>query len=83
MVIDPDVEVVAVEVGGDGRQRRTDDGLVERAEEEAEHDREEDLHLLAVAQAERGILLERSETSHRLQLGSGSIGQSFPWAWLA
>ena len=43
---DPDVEVVAVELGDDRGQRRTDDRLVEGAQEQPEHDREEDLQLL-------------------------------------
>ena len=55
----PDVVVVARQLGHDGRQRRTDDGLVERAEEQAEHDREEDLHLRAMTQAEGRVFLER------------------------
>ena len=79
----PDVVVVATEVGDDGRQRRTDDRLVECAEEETEHDREEDLHLLAVTQAEGGILLDASEPSRRLRRGMLPWVQSFPWDWWA
>ena len=55
----PDVVVVATQLGHDGRQGRADDGLVERAQEQPEHDREEDLQLLAVRQAEGGVVLER------------------------
>src|SRR6185312_5101821 len=43
----------------DGGERRPDDRLVEGAEEEPEHDREEDLHLRAVAQAEGGVVRDR------------------------
>ena len=55
----PDVDVVACELGHDRRQGRTDDRLVERAQEQAEHDREEDLHLRALAQTKRWIFGER------------------------
>ena len=55
----PDVVVVARQLGHDGWQRRTDDRLVEGAEEQAEHDGEEDFHLRPVAQAESRIILER------------------------
>ena len=55
----PDVVVVATQLGHDGRQGRADDGLVERAQEQPEHDREEDLQLLAVRQAEGGVVLQR------------------------
>ena len=69
----PDVVVVAAQLGDDGRQGGADDGLVEGAEEQAQHDREEDLHLLAVAEAEgriffetRHVLLCRWECFHGL-----------------
>ena len=79
-MIGPDVVVVAAELGDDGRQRRTDDGLVERAKEQAEHDREEDLHLLAVAQPEGGILLERRGEPADFGGNASMSAQSLPWA---
>ena len=46
-----------------GGQRRADDRLVEGAEEQRQHDREQDLHLRAVAQAQRGVVLERGRVA--------------------
>src|SRR4026207_2092019 len=54
----PDVVVVAVQLGDDRRQGRADDGLVEGAEEQSEHDREEDLHLRALAQPKPRVFFE-------------------------
>ena len=55
----PDVVVVARQLGHDRGQRRTDDRLVQRAEEQAEQDGEEDLHLRPVGQVEGRVVLER------------------------
>jgi hypothetical protein len=55
---DPDVQVVAIEVGHDPRQRDRHNCLVEGAQEQAEHDRDEDLHLRPERQAERRIFLD-------------------------
>ena len=41
------------------RQRHADDGLVERAEQQPEQDRAQDLELRAWAQPERGVLRDR------------------------
>ena len=41
----PDVQGLAAELGDDGRQGNADDGLVERAEEQPEQDRAQDLEL--------------------------------------
>ena len=54
----PDVVVVAAELRDDRGQGRTDDGLVQGTQEQAEHHREEDLHLRAVAQAEGRVVFE-------------------------
>ncbi len=52
---DPDVEVVAAEIGHDPRQRHADDRLVEREQEERQQDRAEDLELGPGAQLESDL----------------------------
>ena len=52
-----------MELVHDGGQCRTDDRLVQGAQEEPEHDREEDLHLRAMAQAQGGIVLQRGQAA--------------------
>ena len=59
----PDVVVVARQLGHDGRERRTDDRLIERAQEQPEHDGEEDLHLRPVGQPESRVLRPMSGRS--------------------
>jgi hypothetical protein len=46
----PRVQLLAVELGGDDRQRRAHDGLVEGEQEQREHDRAENLEALAIAE---------------------------------
>ena len=55
---DPRVQLVAAEVGDDLGQCRSDDRLVEGAEEQPEQDRAEDLDLRAPVQPERRVLRE-------------------------
>ena len=70
----PDVDVVAVEIGHDHRQGRPDDRLVQGGEEDAEEDREQDLHPHAVRELDRGAVLDgrvRSGHDRRNLVGSG------------
>src|SRR5450759_4329415 len=69
---------LAAEIGHDGGQGDADDRLIERAQEQAEQDREQDLHLRAVGQVQGseavgrpGVLLE----GHGFQ-GRGSFRQA-------
>ncbi len=56
---DPGVILVTAQIGHDPGQRRSDDGLVERAEEEGEQDGAQDLELGSRAQAEGRVVSER------------------------
>ena len=53
----PDVDVVAVQVGDDDRQRGPDDGLVEGGEEDAQQDSPENLEADAVRKLDRCSIL--------------------------
>ena len=50
--------MIAAAISRDRRQCRTDDGLIQRPQEQPEQDREEDLHLCAMAQPECWIFGE-------------------------
>ncbi len=65
----PRVVVVAGQLRDDGRQRRPDDGLVEGGQEDAQQDREEDLHLLALRQAERRVLGQGRDLGDAVDIG--------------
>ena len=52
----PRVEVVAAEVGDDPRQGRADDRLVERGQEDADHDGAEDAHPDRMRELDRGAV---------------------------
>jgi len=58
-----------VQVGDDPRQNRSDDGLVEGAQEEAEQDGPQDLELCARGQAQRRVLLEANRAGRPLVHG--------------
>ncbi len=53
---DPGEMLDAVEIGRNARQRRRDDGLVERGEEHAEHQADQDDDRLAMVETARGRL---------------------------
>ena len=57
---DPGVEVVAVQVGDDRRQRRPHDRLVEGAEEEGQEDRPQDLEAGAAGELDRRVRRRRA-----------------------
>jgi len=44
MVTTPGVELIALQVSDDARKRGADDRLIERRQEQAKQDREQDLH---------------------------------------
>ena len=73
----PDVVLVARELGHDGGQGRTDDRLVQGAEEQAEHHGEEDFHLRPVAQPQRGVVFQRGRIA-LVNVGDAFHGRSLP-----
>ena len=89
---DPDVEVVAAQLGDDRRQRRADDRLVEGAQEQPEHDREEDLELLpgwlrpsAGSSSSVGIVARRRSAGKASIscLSLPSVSRWWVWSWPA
>ena len=56
---DPGQVLEVAELAADGRQRRRDDGLVERRQEHGEHDAEDDRADLGMAQGGRRLLCSR------------------------
>ena len=77
----PRVEAVAAEVGDDRRQRRADDGLVERGQEDRDHDRAEDAHADGVGELHRRDILRAAPclcrwAGHRWHLSARSLDVS-------
>ncbi len=56
---DPDVELVARQIGHDPRQRGADHRLVECREEDRQQDRAQDLHPGAVVDMDGGVVRQR------------------------
>ena len=75
----PDVDVVAVEVGHDDRQRGPDDRLVQGGEQDAQENREQDLHPHAVREFDRGAVLGWwVHGGHDRTILVGQVGRSQP-----
>ena len=74
---DPGQVVDALEIGGDARQCRGDDRLVERGEEHAEHQTGNDGQRFAARETARGGL----EFRHGRQLSSNSFGRTSVRVW--